>query len=102
MGRTKAKGLPVAMVFESKDEFFAAFDGAVVELVNEGRSFTNDDIRDRLPTYPPESNWFGAAMNRAITEFSLVEVGYEKSRTKSRNGGRLIRWAVKGGSRERR
>lgn len=88
------KGLPVPMLFESsKDEFFEAFMTVATGLVSEGKPFSNDDIRKRLIAEPRHSNWFGAAMRRAISEFSLVEVSYNRSRTKSRNGGRLILWA---------
>lgn len=88
-----AKGLPVPMLFEtSKEEFFEAFLNAVAELVGESRPFSNDDIRKLLASEPRHSNWYGAAMGRAVSEFSLVEVGYSKSRTRSRNGGRLILW----------
>lgn len=87
------KGLPVPMLFEtSKEDFFEAHAGTVAELVGEGQPFSNDDVRKRLATSPRHSNWYGAAMRRAISEFSLVEVSYGKSRTKSRNGGRLILW----------
>lgn len=86
-------GLPVPMLFESsKEEFFEAFLNAVAELIGEARPFSNDDVRKRLDSEPRESNWYGAAMGRAVAEFSLVEVGYSKSRTRSRNGGRLILW----------
>lgn len=89
-----AKGLPVPMLFEtSKEEFYEEFLNVVAELVGELRPFSNDDVRKRLASTPRESNWFGSAMRRAIAEFSLTEVGYSKSRTRSRNGGRLILWA---------
>ncbi|MGP5389832.1 hypothetical protein [Glutamicibacter arilaitensis] len=91
-----APGLPVPMLFEtSKEEFFEAFLGAVAELIGEARPFSNDDVRKRLSSEPRHSNWYGAAMGRAVAEFSLIEVGYNKSRTRSRNGGRLILWAPK-------
>lgn len=90
----KTKGLPVPMLFEtSKEEFFEAFDAVVCELVNEGEPFSNDDVRKRLGTEPRHSNWYGAAMSHAIAEFKLIEVGYGRSRTRSRNGGRRILWA---------
>lgn len=89
----KPKGLPVPMLFESsKEDFFEAFEATVAELVGEGVPFSNDDVRRRLDASPRHANWFGAAMRRAISVFSLVEVGYGKSRTRSRNGGRRILW----------
>lgn len=89
-----AKGLPVPMLFESsKEDFFEAFLNAVAELIGEAQPFTNDDVRKRLSSEPRHSNWYGAAMGRAVSEFKLVEVGYNRSRTRSRNGGRLILWA---------
>lgn len=88
------KGLPVPMLFEtSKEEFFEAFSGVVGELVGEGEPFSNDEVRRRLGSEPRHSNWYGAAMSHAIAEFKLVEVGYGRSRTRSRNGGRRILWA---------
>lgn len=84
------------MLFEtSKEEFFEAFLDAVAGLIGEARPFSNDDVRKRLSSEPRESNWYGAAMGRAVAEFSLIEVGYNKSRTRSRNGGRLILWEPK-------
>jgi len=87
------KGLPVPMLFEtSKEEFYEAFLNEVSLLVIEGKPFSSDEVRKRLVTEPRHSNWYGVAMKKAISEFSLTEVAYGKSRIKSRNSGRRGEW----------
>lgn len=96
----EAKGLPVAMLFESsKEEYFAAADLVIVELVNEGRPFTADDFRARMATEPRSSKWPGLAFNMAARQGLIKKSGYRESTTPSRNSGVIAIWVPKKGDR---
>lgn len=89
------KQLPTPMVLDTKDEWFEAADAAIVDLVNRGRPFTADDLRELVPA-PGHPNWVGSAFQHAAGAGLIRQTGFEQSRTKSRNGGVLRRWAPQG------
>lgn len=85
------KGLPVPMVLETKDEWFEAFDLAIVDLVNRGGTFTNDDIRQTLPE-PGHPNWWGIGYSKAQQQGLIKHAGFKRSSTRSRRHGVTSVW----------
>lgn len=88
----KAKALPVPMVLDTRDEWFEAFDNAIAAMVERGRIFSADDLREIMPE-PGHPNWWGAGFRRAIGAGLITQAGFDLSRTKSRNGGVVRTWA---------
>lgn len=89
----KAKALPVPMAMDTREEWFEAFDQAIVNELANNRVFSADDLRESgtLPE-PGNSSWWGAGFRRAIAGGLIKHVGFNISRTPSRNGGVLRTW----------
>jgi len=95
------KPLPVPMFMDGREEWFEAFDKALVDRVNMGGTFTADDLRDKVPE-PGHPNWWGTGFRRGITAGLITQAGFQESHTPSRKGGLLRIWQPKGAHREPR
>ena len=89
---TQPKPLPVPMFLDTRDEWMDAAERAMDVLVARGGSFTADALRDMVPV-PGNPNWFGIVFRRFVNLGLIEQVGFELSRSKSRRGGVLRRWA---------
>lgn len=83
--------LPVPMVLDDREEWFAEAGRGMDSLIARGQSFTADDLRNIIPA-PANANWVGALFTNYRAMKLIRKVGYEMARSSSRRGGTLARW----------
>lgn len=88
----RGKGLPIAMPLDFRDEWFEEFNIKLSEKIGSGYTLTADDLRKDLPE-PGDPSWWGVAFSAAASRGLIQPISFETSRSKSRRGGSLRRWA---------
>lgn len=65
---------------------------ALDELIQAGTPFTADDLRARVDEKPHHPNSIGALFIGASRRGLIRKIGYQQSKTKSRQAGSLALW----------
>ena len=81
-----------SMALDDRAEWMEAAEKAMFVLIGTGRTFTADDLREITPV-PSNFNWPGLVFQSFEQQGYIAQVGFELSRSKSRRGGVLRRWA---------
>lgn len=79
------------MFLDTRDEWFAAANAALDDLIASKHLFSADDLRDKLPA-PGHANWWGALFSGAKESNRIKAMGFQLSKSKSRRGGVVRVW----------
>jgi hypothetical protein len=90
-GHARDLGQERALAVTTDDAWIARAWDAIIRFVELDVTFDADDLRAAAGT-PPSSGAPGAILRRAALAGMIQEVGYRKSRSVTRRGGRQLVW----------
>lgn len=81
------------MALDQREEWFELAHAALDAVLAEGRQFTTDDLRDKVPA-PGHPNWWGTFFAAARESERIKSIGFQLSKSRSRKGGILRIWTA--------